>query len=334
MTLLLCRTVWLKYYDGRPDDMPYGNHEWVRDGGVPHECKNFVPDQNDKLLGFVQIRDWGNIKIERLGAAPDASEVSGVTVVWCAQHPDGRGIVITGWYKDATIFRVKQPSPDDWGVTWGDSDGEWAHRIEARRTKGHLVDYLNRDYLLQRKGEQKDQMLFGMADLCYVSERRPALAAKILEYVEQKEAANSKASRRVALFSGEPDPERNARVEAAAMAFVESHYHAWSVDDVSKKDRGWDLEVKKGTKTLFVEVKGRSVASPAFVVLTRNERQHFELAAADRAWANKYRLAVVYDALGNPTLRIYRYQPHQGWRCELTSEGIDVEPVGLLIQPR
>lgn len=329
--ILLCRTVWLRHYDARDDDPPYGNHGWVREGNVPHEIKNFLPTATGDLLGFVQVRDWGRINIDRLGADHSDSQIDDVTVIWCAQHPDERGIVVVGWYENATVYRERQPCPEGWGR----DDGEWAFRIKGRIESSQLVEAPLRDFVVQPAGLGRDGHIFGQADLRYVAEEFPELTERLLNYIRRQRRLSREAAIRTNRLGGGGDPEENARVEQAAVDHVKAHYRGWTIVDVSASNKGWDLELTRRTESLCIEVKGRTPASPAPVTLTRNERQHFERAAVDRIWGNQYRLALVHEAtVVAPSLRIYRHTVANGWRCELTGEGMDAQPLGLMIQPR
>jgi hypothetical protein len=329
MPMLLCRTVWLNHYDARANDPPYGNHGWVRGGNIPHEIKNFFPTIGGALLGFVQINEWGKIKIERLGATRGDHEIRGVTVVWCAQHPDGRGLVVVGWYLNATVYRERQPTPANWGM----DDGEWPFRILGNISESQLVDSSLRDFVVQPAGTPKGELVFGQADLSYVDERFPALARRLQTYIDGQSRAGIVVSSGGGRWGGTTDPEQNARVEQAAIQFVTAHYSGWDARDVSRDNSGWDLEFTRRGQTHCVEVKGLTAACPAPVALTRNERLQFERAAVDVNWASQYRLALVHEAIASPQLRLYRHTLTNGWRCALTSEGISTQPLGLLVEP-
>ena len=332
MPMLLCRTVWLNHYDARSDDQFYGRHRYVADGNIPHEIKNFFPTTDGRLLGFVQIRGWGKININRLGAAPDDDAISGVTIVWCAQHPDGRGLVVTGWYLNATVYRERQQEPPGWGM---DGEDEWAFRISGRPSESALVEASLRDFVVQPVGLPRNQLVFGQSDISYVEEKHPTLVGRLQAYIDGQMRAAVNAALGGGFGGGAIDPEQNARVEQAAIAFVTAHYgrQGWDVRDVSEDDCGWDLEFTRRGLLRCVEVKGRTAACPAPVALSRNERTQFERAANDADWAKRYRLGVVHEAIAAPTLRLYRHALPSGWRCELTSEGISTQPLGLLIQP-
>jgi hypothetical protein len=328
MPMLLCRTVWFEHYDARPDDRFYGTHRYATAGNIPHEIKNFLPTKEAKLLGFVQVRNWGNVNINRLGASLNDENIAGITVVWCAQHPLGRGIVVTGWYSNATVFREPQ---DDEPQGWALDDDRWSHRIVARVADSQLVDATQRDFIVQPKGTPSNKRVFGMADLSYVEETHPALVGRIYSYID----GQSRAARRGGYWGGAVDPEQNARIEKAAVDRVTSHYEqkGWVVRDVSTEDLGWDLECTRRGQTHCVEVKGLTASSPSPTSISRNERTQFERAVNDADWAKQYRLAVVHEAIVAPTLRLYGYVISSGWRCELTFEGLVTQPLGLLIQP-
>ena len=70
--------------------------------------------------------------------------------------------------------------------------------------------------------------------------------------------------------AGFGDPESNAIVEKAAVDFVTAKYSGWDVNDVSKKDLGYDLECTRGSEVRHIEVKGVSGTREEFII-TQNE---------------------------------------------------------------
>ena len=99
--------------------------------------------------------------------------------------------------------------------------------------------------------------------------------------------------------AGFGDPETNGLVESAAVIRVTDHYRkrGWKIMDVSRENRGYDLECIKGRETQHVEVKGVAGGRQE-VILTENERRH---ATGDRDFV----LAVVTSALLEPDLHLY-----------------------------
>jgi 5-methylcytosine-specific restriction protein A len=105
MRILFCNMGWAEHYDAVPGDEPRRGGEFNRDN-VGSEACNYT-DVRGKVYGFVQVRNAGQIKIERLGASTSDDRIDGVTVVWTA-GPDGGGTAVVGWYANATVFRYKQ----------------------------------------------------------------------------------------------------------------------------------------------------------------------------------------------------------------------------------
>ena len=65
------------------------------------------------MLGYVRATSETIDITKHLGAAADAPSYEGVDVVWTAPDPDksGRGRVVVGWYRKATVFRELQKHP-------------------------------------------------------------------------------------------------------------------------------------------------------------------------------------------------------------------------------
>ncbi|MBL4783635.1 MAG: hypothetical protein JKX92_15490 [Porticoccaceae bacterium] len=103
MTLLFCNIGWMEHYNGQnKSDIITGGGSHVEKEGSGHEVCNFSII-NKKLYGYVQPAG-DQIRIERLGALIEDDEISDITVIWTASHPDG-GTVIVGWYKNTTVYR-------------------------------------------------------------------------------------------------------------------------------------------------------------------------------------------------------------------------------------
>ncbi|MGH9460524.1 MAG: protein NO VEIN domain-containing protein [Vicinamibacteria bacterium] len=77
-------------------------------------------------------------------------------------------------------------------------------------------------------------------------------------------------------------PETNRLVEGAAMRRVTSHFRrlGWTVKDISREERGYDLLCKRARCTLCVEVKGVARVRRQFPITAREKR----LWATDKAF--------------------------------------------------
>lgn len=329
--MLLCRTSWLAHYDGRLDDDVYSNHRFVREGNTPGEILNFLPTPDGRMEGYVKVPADGNVRIDKhLGAARDDDKVDRITVVWCAQHKDGRGIVVVGWYEGATVFRAAQ-DPSDRGPF---SDRAYPYRVEAQAKDCRLLTPIERTFVVQEPGRAQIGAIFGQADLGYIDEKNPDLRKRLDLYIETA-TASAETVERDFPASGETDPERNAAVERAAEAVVIRHFKQWQLDCVQKDNKGWDLEFRKGAALRRVEVKGRSVGLPAAVRLSPNEERAFNLATLYGDEAQSYRLAIVTGALTeSPTLLIFRYVvDERTWVCELTNRTLQTASAGIFATP-
>ena len=111
MEILVCRVAWMPYY--RSDEEPAdGGGSYVDRGNLPHESLNFLP-VDSTYYGYVQYRGQ-KLGIERLGAGRGDETVSGVLVVFCAEHPESNDFLVVGWYNDATAYRrrIQRPGTD------------------------------------------------------------------------------------------------------------------------------------------------------------------------------------------------------------------------------
>jgi len=109
--LLICRMGWMDYYEGisKGKDKILGGGRYVIQHGYGFEIYNFLHGA-PRIFAYVQVKGTNNLT--RLGAAPDADRIDGVTVVWAARRPTG-GVYVVGWYLNATVFKEYQQSPND-----------------------------------------------------------------------------------------------------------------------------------------------------------------------------------------------------------------------------
>lgn len=97
------------------------------------------------------------------------------------------------------------------------------------------------------------------------------------------------------------DPLTNLEVEAIAMKVVSDSYRKdrWVIEDVTRKNCGWDLTATRSGEERHLEVKGVTGAQPRFL-LTRNE---FDIASRDPSW----RLAIVTSV--KTLAKLAEYEP-------------------------
>jgi hypothetical protein len=287
--ILLVRTAWMKYYNGRTkNDPPMSGAKYIKenkDGGEIYNFKN----RNGKIFGYIPY--IGDLNISKLGANTSDEKIKNVTVVFCATHPVEKGMRIVGWYKNATVFRNAQYNTYTWG-----------NHILAETSQCKLVDFNNRFCNIPNT--------FGRSAIFYFS-RHPEKTStlnKILDYIKsdgtlfypEKVKNGGKKSPRQNDINKRIQVEKNAI--AIATKYYSDRYGVNNVKSVEKDNVGWDLEIYSGGVTLNVEVKGLS-GNQLVVELTPNEFKAF-----DRKM-DTYKLFVVTDALGKKAKsRIFTYQ--------------------------
>lgn len=114
MRIIYCRIAFMKYYNGpSADDKPlYGGAYNKTNTG--HEVHNFHAN-NGNYYGFFQPgsnkrskKDWNDVIVGNITGNKKDMQADDVLVVWVAKIPDERGQFITGWYKNATVYRTMQ----------------------------------------------------------------------------------------------------------------------------------------------------------------------------------------------------------------------------------
>lgn len=133
----------------QPDNI-VGGGSWVQKNGTGHEVCNFLPVPDGYVYGHVESSQKDidrQIRIEKWGDGDES--LSGIDLVWTATHPQEGGRRVVGWYRDATIFRKRQPF---------DSIPSKQHRIDsvdsyracALARDAHVLDIDERTLVMPR----------------------------------------------------------------------------------------------------------------------------------------------------------------------------------------
>jgi len=298
--LLFCNIGWMREYQGQTaTDKIIGGGRYVQIEKRGHEVCNFVAARG-KVFGYVQPVG-GHIKIERLGATRSAAQIAGVDVLVTARRPGG-DTVIVGWYRDATVYRNSQLLVNLTALHKKNGvDRFW---FEARAQNVKLLDPDHRTEVVPRGYGG-----IGQSNVWYADRAAVSWLARVRRLLEAGAYARVKRKRPT------PNAFKKAQVEAAAMAHVWKHYEdrGYELEDVSKENRGWDLEASSGSLTLRIEVKGLS-GKTASIELTPNEYQAFLANALD------YRLCIVTGSLAAPALSVSAFNLASGsWAIEAGS---------------
>ncbi|HKR03312.1 MAG TPA: DUF3883 domain-containing protein [Bacteroidia bacterium] len=286
--ILLVRTAWMKYYEGRANnDPPMSGAKYIKENKTGGEIYNFK-SRNGKVLGY--IPNIGNLDIDKLGAKSSDKNIKNVIVVFCATHPVEKGMRVVGWYKNATVFR----HPQDNSFTWG-------HHIVAVNSMSKRIDFNNRFCNIPNT--------FGRSALFYFSyhPEKANTLNKILNYIESDGTLLYPVkTKKVGKSSRQNDINKRLKVEKRAIdlatKYYSDRYGINNIKSVEKDNVGWDLEINTGVVILKVEVKGLS-GNQLIVELTPNEFKSFD------SGSDKYKLFVVTNALLKKTnFQIFSYQ--------------------------
>lgn len=307
MRYLFCNTGWMESYRGnRKTDQISGGGSYVTEEGMGHEVCNFHSYRGN-IYGYVRpsrgqrSASAGSIKLENVvnsDASKDDDCIEGVLVIWTATRPEG-GTVVVGWYKNATVYREYQyfgtvPALQS-------KNGLEGYRIHARSDDVKLLPIDERIIQIPRKTKGS----IGQSNVWYGDSEIGREIAK-----EVGASAKGKRKRRKPQRSRSTDPEHNSKVEKAAVKLAWKYYEdlGYSLSSVEKDNIGWDLEASQNKTKLRIEVKGLSGKSPN-VELSPNE---FKAMSENH---QRYRLAVITEALTSPKLYICHYSyEHETWQ--------------------
>lgn len=276
-------------YDGprEGDERPIGGGGYNKDD-IGHEAYNFHPAAG-RLYGYFQPNMRSEVlnleRIDPVVAGKDS--LREVLVVFVAKAPVGGGCWIVGWYRNAEVWRERiRPSPG------------------KPKAHGHLCKALVKDCVLLPPGKRRHRVpsrvegAFGRSNVCYSLEAdgtpKPGRWIEdALDYIDNYQGPNVltapesaieeevEAAAEDALAGGGAGGQGFARTAAERKA-IEDHSmdrakryfrkENYRVEDVSKT-RSYDLECRKGSRVLHVEVKGTTTAGEQ-IALTPNEVKH------------------------------------------------------------
>lgn len=280
--VMFARIGWMKFYDGpQPplDPKPIAGGKYTRDE-LGHEVYNFrvingscyghfeppgriSPDINKKL------------SLKRILPGFKGQQLAGVTVVFVARRPGG-GQVVVGWYRNATVYRQRQPAE--------------APDLEKY---GFYCRAAAQDVVLlpphERAWEVPSDHTFGQSNVCYTTKtdgtsKNLGWQRDIIESINDFQGSTATENPVVELeqeiiecsrgqgYRLQPQARRaveNRAMEEAIRYFRRERYQ---VED-THKNCSYDLICRKGSELLYVEVKG-TTGSPHEIILTRNEVAH------------------------------------------------------------
>lgn len=171
--MIFFNVAWMHSYQGLQGDSARGGGKHIEEYGWGGEIFNFKPYRGN-VYGYVQPKS--TIKIEKLGALSTDNAISGITVVWTANHPAHGGTYIVGWYKDATVYRWEMNGLK--GMNRAIAGGEVGYYCKARFED---VTLLSPDLrVLQVKRQKKNWM--GQSNVWY-ADQNPKFRKRVLDYI-------------------------------------------------------------------------------------------------------------------------------------------------------
>lgn len=304
--IVLLHGIWLTRYDGTLDGFFPGSFKWAVEQGWGSELFNFKPYRG-RCYGYMEIPgrddengDWiGNaLTLEKLGAASEDETVTGVLAVWTAPDPEGRGRVVVGWYRNATLYRQLQHPQGAHGNARFHKWDPSPYRVSARAEDCRLLTPEERVLLLPGGGVSD---MPGRSNIFYLSTKTAPIARnlenRLRAFIERDTVTPTAAP--LPIEDLQRNSERRKAIEQAAIDLVWEHFEGakYSIEDLQKFNVGYDLRAIRGDEILCIEVKGRS-GTDVIADFTVNEYDHIRMAAAGTyTKGHSYRICIVTDAL-------------------------------------
>lgn len=280
--IIFLRIAWMEDYQGVTElDIPKGAGTYVSENADGGEVYNFKKI-NGKYFGYAAIQKGRSIDLSNLGAPKGTQKLNGVTVVFFAKNPTYGSQYIVGWYKNATLYSNLSTSSVN-------SRGHWNHYLASCKvSEGTLLPIKNRTFEVKGAGQ---------TNLWYP---KNYLSSKDLEllfsYIENPTLPMQTKKGNTFAKGWQVDTDLRKSIEISAMVAVASYFEdrGFTIVDVHKENKGWDLEACKGAKVLQLEVKGTQYDFNT-IELTPNEYMQLK--------KNKktYRLCIVSNSLDAKT---------------------------------
>lgn len=272
--MLVARIGYMKFYCGAQagDEAPRGGGSYPDE--EKHERYNFAV-HSGRVYGYVQPKG-GGVNLARIAPGAQGDELDDVLVVFLG------GQTVVGWYRSATVFdRVLHPKGAlakarqhcGYVCTASAADAVLlptrARSFDVPHGKGG-TGTANVTYRFDPSGQMKESPWIDDL-LAYVDAYAgPNLIEDPLAEAEDDVAASLESVAAESAGQGfTTSPAVRKAVENRAVALATSHFEndGWAV---TPKGKPYDLLCKKGTATLYVEVKGTQL-NASQILLTRNE---------------------------------------------------------------
>lgn len=179
LRILFCNIAYMEYYDGRALDKPINGGSYVKENEDAYEKYNFK-EENGYYYGFVETKhhgesDFNQLHIEKIDESfKNKDHIEHVLVVLCAK-PHVGSTVIVGWYKDATVYRLR---PEINGRIYN---------LKAKIFNSRLLRIVERRFVIPRAKSNEDGIGFGQSNIWYASSKNSSdLINQVLAYINNK----------------------------------------------------------------------------------------------------------------------------------------------------
>jgi len=285
--IVLAKVAWMNDYQGYKKSDPqhsFAKHYKTHDeGGESNNFKN----RGGKVYGYTPLM---SAEISKLGASNEDKTVQGVTVVFCAPHPEEKRTCVVGWYKNATVYRSAKRIYND----------------------GFLfkADFKNSTLLAANKRFLFLDKVFGRSPLRYIGKDKnlAKILTRLNDYIasggnkltDSKGNSLLKKGKKLNHKAWQQDIELRKKVELAAMDSVADYYTdlGWDVEYVHKQNKGWDMEARKNKLLYLLEVKGLSgidiniELTPNEYLNSKRNKSNYKICIITNALSKKRQLSI------------------------------------------
>lgn len=285
------RIAWMNYYQGVKNDIPKGAGSYVKENQNGGEVYNFK-EISGKYYGYSRNQNGRSFDLTKVGANKKEENIKGLTVVFFATNPKYGGQYVIGWYKNASIYKKTKEIKDK------GRGNENTYNFECKKKDAYLIPTSERSFILPKGPGESNVWYPKMDNLEHV-----AFVKKLNKYIDNP--IETKPTPKPAGRPYQPDIEKRKKVELAAMDMTWLYFEklGFTLVDVSKENKGWDLEAIKGVKKFLIEVKGLSGGLNS-IELTPNEYKNSS--------RKNFILSIVYNALNeSKAIEIFEFNLKQ-----------------------
>jgi hypothetical protein len=288
MNVLFARIGYMKFYQGpqKGDEKPIGGGKYNNDK-IGHEAYNFK-ELNGNLYGYFQphMKSPYKINLSRINPEFTKDSAEDVLVIFFSKNPLGKGQVIVGWYKGATVHEYIQNPKNQKGRN------NFGYNIEAEEKNAVLLPVAKRKFLMGHGISGVKEGNPGQANAFYIRDEKNNIKPKdkhnswiykAIEYVNSYEGPSirtfedevSEELENSAFGSSgqgfQSNIELKKLVEKYSMNKCKKHFSSkgYKIEDVSLT-KPYDFVATKDGKEYFIEVKGTQTDGSK-IILTKNE---------------------------------------------------------------